>query len=52
MPITIKIPSIPRPIYLNDSRKASKFILNSNIFTAFHYKKKLRIRPPAITEPI
>jgi hypothetical protein len=29
MPITIKIPSIPRPIYLNDSRKASKSILNS-----------------------
>ena len=44
--ITIKIPPIPSPIYLRFEIKLYHSIKTSS------YIKKLRIRPPAITEAI
>ncbi len=52
-PITIKIPSIPFPIYGSVSIKACGLKLKKFIHRfSFHQAKKLRISPPAITEAI
>ena len=52
MPITAKIVSIPKSIYLRLKTKFIGFIFIIFLLSNFYFIKKLRIKPPAITDAI